>query len=221
MIGIETLVEESAKGDSQVCPPGNREENAKKLISLIEHDLSNGRVLYNSLMNHARLFVSNYQDREDIMSELFFNLIKKGAGTYRYVVDDLINITEDGNIVKWIHALTRNLCFDHLRRKKRRRELNNTGLGDEQEAILEEVSFRRGVRESLEDSSEYEKTRKLEEMGSALQNALQDPALMPKYREILILRGSGLTYRKIAEQLKIPLGTVQSRLYAAKKSLKI
>jgi len=42
-----------------------------------------------------------------------------------------------------------------------------------------------------------------------------------KKREIIILRDiEGFSYREIAELLKIPLGTVMSRLHEARKELK-
>lgn len=46
-------------------------------------------------------------------------------------------------------------------------------------------------------------------------------ALSPEYREVLTLRElQGLSYQEIAETLKIPQGTVESRLFRARAALK-
>ena len=46
-------------------------------------------------------------------------------------------------------------------------------------------------------------------------------ALSPKLREVIVLRDlDGMTYDEIAEALSVPRGTVESRLYRARQTLK-
>ena len=43
--------------------------------------------------------------------------------------------------------------------------------------------------------------------------------LGPKHREIWILRNTGLSYIELAEKLEIPIGSVMSRLFWARKNM--
>ena len=58
------------------------------------------------------------------------------------------------------------------------------------------------------------------ERASAEAVRLQLRALPPDYREVLVLRElHGLSYREIAGVAAIPIGTVMSRLFYARKKL--
>ena len=98
----------------------------------------------------------------------------------------------------WWFAIIRNCCFDVLRKRRTRAE---TAL-DESEGIAsaESASWQAAERKSL--------------IGRALGQ------LSAEHREIIRLRYFGeCSYAEIAAALAIPMGTVMSRLHAAREAL--
>ena len=109
----------------------------------------------------------------------------------------------------WLYRLTRNVCIDHLRRRKRQ---NTVPLETEQDGELIELPLPDGTPGPEERMLHEEKQRILAE-------AMQ--ALPEDYREILVLRVvNDLPYDRIAEILDLQLGTVKSRLARARLQLK-
>lgn len=109
----------------------------------------------------------------------------------------------------WLYRLTRNVCIDHLRRRKRQ---STVPLETEQDGELLELP--------LPDSAPGPEERMLhEEKQRILAEAMQ--ALPEDQREILVLRVvNDLPYDRIAEILDLQLGTVKSRLARARLQLK-
>lgn len=107
----------------------------------------------------------------------------------------------------WFYQILKNLCFNHLRDQKRHA------------AAFSEIGD--GVLDNLSDSNadaaaNYEQ----QELRELLWKALN--SLNPADREIIILKDfQDLSYKEIAEFLNCPDGTVMSRLYHARKALKL
>jgi len=108
----------------------------------------------------------------------------------------------------WFYSILKNLCMNHLTRVRRRRE-------DSIDAMAEEEGE---VRIPLETASpEQDAARR--EMGRKIGTALLQ--LRPKEREIIILQHfQDYSYQEIADLLGIPIGTVMSRLYSARRALR-
>ena len=113
----------------------------------------------------------------------------------------------------WFHRILQNTCFSFLRR---RGKLGLTSLdapaggaaGDR--ARGQELADERGSPASLFS---------MKERARVFQEALG--ALSPKDRRILELRHfDELSYQEIADRLGIPIGTVMSRLFHAKRRLR-
>jgi RNA polymerase sigma-70 factor (ECF subfamily) len=102
----------------------------------------------------------------------------------------------------WIYRLTTNLCLSHLRRRKRNPVRT---IPDPQHASQNREPGRvPGVQTG--------------ETRLRVQRALLD--LPDDQRAILVLRDArGLGYEQLAEVLEIPLGTVRSRLFRARRAL--
>jgi RNA polymerase sigma-70 factor (ECF subfamily) len=112
----------------------------------------------------------------------------------------------EGSFAVWLTRLTRNLLIDHYRRGKMQRLTDSI---DDQIAVLEENSSQSSRTESLLQSREA---------GEILQGALQK--LSPELREAVILRDlQELEYREIAQVLRVPEGTVKSRLNRGRAEL--
>ena len=112
----------------------------------------------------------------------------------------------EGSFGVWLSRLTRNLLIDHYRRTKLERASDSI---EGQLPLMEERTAGLGRTEGMLAG------REASEM---LQAALQK--LSPDLRETVILRDlEELEYREIAEVLKVPEGTVKSRLNRGRAEL--
>jgi RNA polymerase sigma-70 factor, ECF subfamily len=103
----------------------------------------------------------------------------------------------------WRIAL--NLCYDELRKIKRRGEFSLDSTGDDAHPILETVA-----------SDEPAPDARLagQERAAAVRQALSQ--LTEPYRVVVVLRHyEGLKFREIADVLDVPEGTVKSRMAEA------
>lgn len=106
----------------------------------------------------------------------------------------------------WLHRIVRNTCLNHLKRRNRRGE---TSL----DALMEEgYDAESGGLDPVESAEAVD-------LRDRIRAAMA--TLTPQQQEILRLRHMvELSYTEIADCLQIPIGTVMSRLHAARKALK-
>jgi RNA polymerase sigma-70 factor (ECF subfamily) len=129
-------------------------------------------------------FVHNQQDALDVSQEAFIKAFRK------------IKMFDTSlPFFPWFYRLMRNLCIDHLKRKRRMSEI------------------------PLEDTQVLDDERDDREMKEALWKGIEE--LPFDQREIIILRYfRQMSYEEIAELTARPIGTVMSSLHYAKKKLK-
>jgi RNA polymerase sigma-70 factor (ECF subfamily) len=112
----------------------------------------------------------------------------------------------EGSFLVWLNRLTRNLLIDHYRRTRLDRATDSM---EDQLIPFEETAVTTGRTDSMLAGREA---------SELLQSALQ--RLSPDLRETVILRDiEELEYKEIAEVLKVPEGTVKSRLNRGRAEL--
>lgn len=148
--------------------------------------------------NHAFRMLGNREDAEEAVQDVFLKA-HRGLGDFRGESEEKT----------WLYRITVNTCLTRLRKRKQT-YVDLAEISGERDSIWEKVGADQGNPELELIEKEI---RDL--VGSALS------LLMPEVREILILYHiDGLKYDEIAHVLDIPLGTVGTRLYRARRKLK-
>jgi len=141
-------------------------------------------------------FTSSDSEAQDLTQEVFLRVFRS-LKSFR---------AGEGSFVVWLSRLARNLLIDHYRRTRHERLTDSI---EDQLLVLEErnaVGGRTDSRLAGREASEL------------LQAALGK--LSPELRETLILRDlEEMEYREIAQVLKVPEGTVKSRLNRGRAEL--
>jgi RNA polymerase sigma-70 factor (ECF subfamily) len=141
----------------------------------------------------AYKFTARHDEAEDLTQEILLKVFRS-----------LDKFKRDADFSTWLSSVARNYCIDHYRASKREKEvlvddlvafdLAAAGSGNPQR-ILEDRDRRAFLRRGLE--------------------------LLPeKLREAVVLRDlQGLSYQEMAERLKLPEGTVKSRINRGREEL--
>ena len=112
-----------------------------------------------------------------------------------------------GNLRAWLLRITSNACRDYLRSARVRRSVSL-------DAMLENPSF--APTDSNEAPEDYTVRR---ELAGVIQNALfQLPG--DQRLAVVLVDVQGLTYEESSEAMKVPVGTVKSRLNRARSALR-
>jgi len=113
----------------------------------------------------------------------------------------------------WLYRIATNIAVDALRRRGRH-EAKVSSLDDPVQA--DQGPIAREVPDTQHDPQELAETA---ELSQQVQKAIEQ--LSPKLRAVVVLFDlQGLTYEEIADTLRLPLGTVKSRLFNARTRLR-
>ncbi|HEY75414.1 MAG TPA: sigma-70 family RNA polymerase sigma factor [Thermoflexia bacterium] len=135
---------------------------------------------------------------EDATQETFIAAYRK-IGSFR-----------GGSFVSWLLRIVANRCYDELRRQKRRPTTSWEAFGEiDEEANPALINGGESPEERAERA----------ELARFLQAAIS--TLPPDQRVVLVLSDvEGLSYAEIAETVRVPVGTVKSRLARARARLR-
>ena len=155
------------------------------------------------IYNLCYRFAGSADDAEDLTQDVFIKM-------YRTLSSYDI---ERGAFVTWVTTITRNLLVDHFRKTKQDRATDSldAGLGEEEDS----ATLGDRIQDTAPSADDRIQRRETQEM---VQKAIQK--LSPELREAVILRDlQDMDYKEIAVALKVPEGTVKSRINRGRMEL--
>lgn len=193
---------------SQPSPLGWEEKNKlsdKALISLIKNgDKEAFSILIKryekKVLNILYLQLGNTPDLEDLAQEVFIKVFK-----------NVKNFRGESQFSTWLYRIAVNVSYDYKRKSKDIYSLDDP-LKEDEEDTFEKI---------IPNNNDEDPLSIIE--GEDLRNKLRKliKELPKEYQEVLILREyEGLSYEEISKILNCPIGTVESRLFRARKELK-
>jgi RNA polymerase sigma-70 factor (ECF subfamily) len=186
-------------------------EDAQLVGSLVRRCIAGDAAAWEEIVQryHRRIynicyrFAGSGDDAQDLTQEVFIKMYRT-LGTYD---------VERGAFMTWVTTMTRNLLVDHFRKTKHDR------VTDSLDAAPSEHEDSMPLSDQIQDKNlppdAHVESR---ETGETVHRALQK--LSPELREAVILRDlQDLDYREIAAVLKVPEGTVKSRINRGRAEL--
>ena len=145
----------------------------------------------NQVFRLALRMCGNEADADEVAQEAFLSAWK-----------GLPNFRGESRFSTWLYQLTTHAAIDLMRREKR-------------QAAAEDIDGITAADDGLSPQQQVERAETRREVRSALMQ------LPEEYRQVLVLRFmQELSYEEIGQTLKLPAGTVKSRLNRAKAQLK-
>lgn len=144
-----------------------------------------------SLKNFALSLTRNIDDASDLMQDTYLKAIR-----YREKFEDSTNLKA------WLFTIMKNTFINTYRRSVKTRELISKG---------DDVALTRAFKQNSYDHSESRMNAK--EIIKHI-DALED-----QYKVPFIRYYNGYKYEEIAAELNLPLGTIKSRIFIARKIL--
>ena len=155
------------------------------------------------IYNICYRFSGSPDDASDLAQEVFIKMYRT-LSTFD---------TTRASFMTWVTTVTRNLLVDHFRKGKYDRVTDSLDAtpGNQEEGLT--------LAEQLEDKSASPETKmRSQETQKLVHEALK--RLSPELREAVILRDlQDLDYKDIAKVLKVPEGTVKSRINRGRTEL--
>ena len=155
------------------------------------------------IYNICYRFAGSADDAQDLTQEVFIKMYRT-LSTY-----DI----ERGAFMTWVTTMARNLLVDHFRKTKQDRVTDSLDVAPSEREDAMPLS------EQLQDTALPPDARaQSQQVGQTVHRALQK--LSPDLREAVILRDlQDMDYKEIATVLKVPEGTVKSRINRGRAEL--
>jgi RNA polymerase sigma-70 factor (ECF subfamily) len=134
----------------------------------------------------AYKFTGRYEESQDLSQEIFLRIFRS-----------LDKFDRNADFGTWLYSVSRNHCIDHYRSGRREREM----------VVQHEVQLEDLASGRFDPHQRIEVRDKREMLLEALGR------LPKKLREAVVLRDiKGLSYQEIVDYLRLPEGTVKSRI---------
>jgi len=170
--------------------------------SLIEQCLAGDQVAWEQIVrqnwrkvfNVAYKFVGKHDEAEDLTQDIFLKIFKS-----------LDTFDRRANFQTWLISISRNLCIDHYRSVRKERETIDRDVDANE---LAPASHEISPMQALE---QHDRVVLLRQALAALPETLRTAVLMRDIQE--------LSYQEIADALRLPEGTVKSRINRGRTEL--
>jgi RNA polymerase sigma-70 factor (ECF subfamily) len=170
--------------------------------SLIEQCLAGDQLAWEQIVrqnwrkvfNVAYKFVGKHDEAEDLTQDIFLKIFKS-----------LETFDRRANFQTWLISVSRNLCIDHYRSVRKERETID------RETDTAELSAAAPGQSQLAALEQRDRVELLREALASLPKTLRTAVLMRDLQE--------LSYHEIAVALRLPEGTVKSRINRGRSEL--
>ncbi|MFA5833884.1 MAG: sigma-70 family RNA polymerase sigma factor [Bacteroidota bacterium] len=180
----------------------SRAEDSRNIKKALKGDQPSYRAIlkkyHDQVYNLLYRMVHDKDEVEDLTQEAFIKAF-----------NSLHNFNEEFAFSTWLYKIATNNCIDYIRKKK----LATFSIDKPLESKDGEYSF-----EIPDSSYEPDKTLIAGQRTKILEDAVN--ALPEKYRQVILMRHTeDKDYQEIADELKLPLGTVKAHIFRAREIL--
>ena len=152
------------------------------------------RQYWRKVFNVAYKFVGRHDQAEDLTQDIFLKIFKS-----------LDTFDRRANFQTWLISISRNLCIDHYRSVRKERETIDRDVDANE---LTPASHEPGPVAALE---QRDRVTLLRQALAALPDTLRTAVMMRDIQE--------MSYQEIADALRLPEGTVKSRINRGRTEL--
>ena len=152
------------------------------------------RTYWRKVFNVAYKFVGKHDEAEDLAQDIFLKIFKS-----------LDTFDRRANFQTWLISISRNLCIDHYRSVRKERETIDRDIDANE---LSPVSHEESPAAALE---QRDRVALLRQALAELPDTLRTAVLMRDIQE--------WSYQEIADKLRLPEGTVKSRINRGRTEL--
>lgn len=185
----------------------NLSDKAKHDLVLVEQAIDGNQKSYAELLDRYKdaiyfmllKMVNNKSDAEDLTIEAFGKAFK-----------NIHQYTPNYAFSTWLFKIATNNCIDFIRKKKKL-TLSIDKTFENQEGSEMAQNIPAGVLDPEENFIKKQKIKLMREIVDKLK---------PRYKSLIEMRYfQELSYEEIADELKLPLGTVKAQLFRAREFL--
>lgn len=154
----------------------------------------NYKKIYNENYKYVRYILKksiNINDLDDATQEVFFRIYK-----------GLNNFKGNSKIQTWIYKITENVSIDY---KKKYIKENKQNINIDQQKIYKPYNFTKHIFDKI----------KYDQLVNYIDKLNPKDSVILKMRDL-----NNYNYKKISKLLSLPIGTVKSRIFYARKKVK-